>query len=273
LINEKGHFAMQLKQLILLISLFISSYSTASAFQIDVPFKWQIGEELTYKVSWNFIRLGTLKLSIVDTSNINGVLTHQTKLKIDSNPWLFFVNMHSFFESFLMENAYPLLLICEEEIDSEEYNSQYMFDYDNKEIIVHYEGVENPDNSIDTTLVLKDKVQDGMSMIFYARQNCHRIERENKNVFYQAQEGVLDINLTGKIDSIEVSFIDDKVPAFYLNGEAHFTAIAGFGGAYEGWFSTDEQHVPLVGRMEVFVGSVYLELEEWENWSGNCINE
>ena len=131
--------------------------------------------------------------------------------------------MHSIFESFLMENTYPLLLICKEEIDDEEYKSQYMFDYDNQEIIVHYEGVENPETSIDPSLALINKVHDGMSMIFYARQNCHHIKRENKIVFYQAQEGVLDINFTGKIDSIEVSFIDDKVPAFYLNGEAHLT--------------------------------------------------
>jgi hypothetical protein len=263
----KRPFAMQIKQLILLISLFISSYSTASAFQIDVPFKWQIGEELTYKVSWGFIRLGTLKLSVVDTSTINRILTYETNLKIDSNPWLFFVNMHSVFESFLMENAYPLLLICKEEIDGEEYNSQYMFDYDNQEIIVHYEGVENPETSIDTSLALKNKVQDGMSMIFYARQNCHRIERENKNVFYQAQEGILDINFTGKMDTIYASSIQKDVPALYLNGEAHFTAIAGFGGEFEGWFSIDEQRVPLAARMEVFVGSVYLELEEWKNWN------
>ena len=70
-------------------------------------------------------------------------------------------------------------------------------------------------------------------------------------------------------DDIEVDFSDEKVPVLHLDGEAHFKAIAGFSGEYEGWFSTDEQHVPLAARMEVFIGSVYIELEEWENWFTN----
>jgi len=229
-------------------------------------FKWQIGEELTYKVSWGFIRLGTLQLSILDTVQIDGMKAYHTRLSIDSNPWLFFVNMHSTFNSYLLENSYPLLLICEEEIDNEEYHSRYEFDYENSEIIVHHEGIENPDKTIDKSLPLNKKLQDGMSIIYYARANCYREKSEHLVVFYAAQEGTLEIKFSSQTESIEVSFTDGNMSAYYINGEAHFKAIAGFGGNYEGWFSLDEQRVPLAARMEVFVGSVYLELEEYRNW-------
>ena len=80
------------------------------------------------------------------------------------------------------------------------------------------------------------------------------------------KKDILDINFTGTIDTIEIATYDDKILAYYINGEANFKAIAGFGGEYEGWFSSDNQHVPLAAKMEVFVGSVYLELENWKNW-------
>ena len=234
-------------------------------------FKWQIGEELTYKVSWGFIRLGTVRLSILDTVQIDGVKTYQARLDIDSNPWLVFVNMHSTFESYLMDSTFPRLLICDERIENKEYHSRYEFDYKNEEIIIHHEGIENPDKIIDKRLPLNKELQDGMSIIFYARANCHLEKSEQLTVFYAAQEGTLDINFTGQSDSIEVSFADEKMSAYYIKGEANFKAIAGFGGKYEGWFSTDKRHVPLAARMEVFIGSVYLELEDYKNWRPELI--
>ncbi len=257
---------MRKKSIKVLLIIFIA-ISTLFSQENQKMFKWQIGEELTYKVSWGIIRLGTLRLSILDTVHFDGVKTYQTQLKIDSNPWLFFVNMHSTFNSYLLENLYPRLLICEEEIDNDEYKSRYEFDYKKGEIIVHYEGIENPDKIIDKIFPLNKKLQDGMSIIYYARANCHLEKSEQLDVFHAAQEGTLNINLTGQTDSVKVSFIDGNVPAYYINGEAHFKAIAGFGGEFEGWFSLDEQRVPLSSRMEVFIGSVYLELEEYKNWN------
>ena len=105
-----------------------------------------------------------------------------------------------------------------------------------------------------------------MSIIFYARANCEKKSKENLNVFHELQEGLLEINFSGKTDTIDVLCLKKEVPALYLNGNANFSAIAGFGGEYEGWFSTDEQHIPLAARMKIFVGSVYIELEKYKNW-------
>ncbi len=257
------------KIIIQLLLIIFTSISMVFSQENQQPFKWQIGEELTYKVSWGFIRLGTLKMSIVDMANIEGVKTYHTQLNIDSNPWLFIVSMHSQFDSYLMQDTYSRLFLCEETIDGDDFNSTYNFDYDNKILKIHYEDIENNNVERDTTIALTKKLQDGMSIIFYARANCNKSKQETLDVVFETKEGLLDINFTGKMDTIYASSIQKEVPALYLNGEAHFNAIAGFGGAYEGWFSTDEQHVPLAARMEVFVGSVYLELEEYKNWHPN----
>ena len=127
-------------------------------------------------------------------------------------------------------------------------------------------STENKNQVIDKKFPLEKKLQDEMSIIFYARANCYKQKKELLNVFFAAKEESLDINFTGKIDTIGLAEFDNDIYAYYLNGNANFKAIAGFGGEYEGWFSTDEQHVPLAARMEVFVGSVYLELEEYKNW-------
>lgn len=258
---------MYKKKIIKVLLIIFIVFSTLFSQENQQLFKWQTGEELTYKVSWGFIRLGTLHLSIIDTTNIDGVKTYHTQFKIDSNPWLFFINMHSVFDSYLMGDTFPLLFICKEEIDGEEYNSEYRFDYKNKEIVVHYEGAENPDLKIDKRLPMEKQLQDGMSIIFYARANCYKNKKEQLHVIYEAQEGILNINFTGSKDSVSVLFSDDKIPAYYLNGEAHFKAIAGFSGEFEGWFSIDNRRVPLAARMKVFVGSVYIELEKWVKWT------
>ena len=91
-----GKLVTIITSIILIFLIFPSiTFSNKNAFQL------QIGEELTYKVKWSFIRLGTLKLQVVDTLMMNKTFVYHIKLFIDSNPLLFFVNMHSVYETFI----------------------------------------------------------------------------------------------------------------------------------------------------------------------------
>ena len=64
-----------------LVSMLHSGYSQNN------PVPWPFREKLTYKVSWSFIRLGTLKFVIQDTLRMNGRRVYHAKLFIDSNPF------------------------------------------------------------------------------------------------------------------------------------------------------------------------------------------
>lgn len=224
-----------------------------------------VGEKLTYKVTWGVFKLGTLKFSVLDTLRTKDQLIYQVQMNIDSNPWLFFVNMHSTFISKMTENNTLIMAKYRETIDDEVYNSIYEFDYDKKKVYVHYEGVENQRQPLDKEIpIINNNLHDGISMVYYACRNCEEVKKEHIPVFDKAKESYLDINFTGKQDSIDIDYFPDKVAAYYINGNAKFKSTAGFSGDFEGWFSPDKQHVPLKAKMNVFIGSVQLELQKCE---------
>ncbi|MCK5076326.1 MAG: DUF3108 domain-containing protein, partial [Calditrichia bacterium] len=108
-----------------------------------------------------------------------------------------------------------------------------------------------------------------MSLIYYARIHCYENIKDTLDVIYEGRPGKLEINFTGKKEFVSIESSSEKLPSHYINGRAFFKAIAGFGGKYEGWFSTDSSHVPLKAKMKVFIGSVELELESWKKWDIN----
>jgi len=43
----------------------------------------------------------------------------------------------------------------------------------------------------------------------------------------------------------------------------------GLSGKFEGWFSDDDAHIPIKAKMNVYVGSVVIELVKWKRGSWN----
>jgi len=230
-------------------------------------FQWQIGEELIYKVKWSFIRLGTLKLQVVDTLTIDNTRVYHTKMFIDSNPLIFFVNMHSVFDSYIDEDFYPHLFVADEKIDGITYKTHYRFNYSDSLIDVKMTDVKDTTHIIEKKIPLDEKVQDGMSMVFYARGNVHLKKTEKLTAFFEARKGKLDIHFSGKDKKIKINSIDSQMETYGVHGEAHFKAIAGFSGKYRGWFAVDKQRPPLKAEMKVFIGKVKIELEDWKKWN------
>ena len=110
-------------------------------------FQWKIGEELNYNVKWTFIHLGKLKLQICDTLRMDQKKVYHTKLYLDSNPLLFFVNMHSVFESYIDEDFYPHLFLAEEKIDGVRYDTRYRFNYEGNVIEVKMTDIKDTPNN------------------------------------------------------------------------------------------------------------------------------
>ena len=252
---------------IIIVFICILLHFPISLLSGDDNFQWQIGEELTYKVKWSFIQLGTLKLQVVDTLIIENTFVYHTRMFIDSNPLLFFVNIHSVYDSFIGENFYPHLFIAVEKIDGVTYKTRYRFNYEDSLIDVKMTDVKDTTHIIEKILPLDEKVQDGMSMIFYARGNVHLKGTEKLTAFFEAKKGKLDIHFNGKAKKININSIDSPIDTYKVFGEAHFKAIAGFSGKYSGWFAADKQRPPLKAMMKVFIGHVKVELEEWKKWS------
>jgi hypothetical protein len=231
------------------------------------PFHWQIGQELTYKVKYTFIRLGTLRLVVQDTTTVNGNLLYHTKLHVDSNPMIFFVNMHNVYESYIDEQMRVHLFIADEKIDDVPYKAEYVFDYKDSLIYQNYTSMKNPDESIVRQVPLDGKIMDGANLIFYARYRSHEVSRDTVVSIYEADKGSVYINFNGEHEKeIKIGAVDAPQKTYFVDGSVDMKALAGLTGPFEGWFSQDSSRAPLKAKLKVFIGHVTLELESWVNW-------
>lgn len=243
-----------------------ASYPAAQAGEND--FQIAIGEEFQYKVSWSFIRLGTLKLEVADTVRMDGTLLYHLKLNMDSNPVLFFVNIHSVYETFIDEMLRVHLFYANERIDNILYKTEYRFDYVSKLIHINMTDIKNPSNTIiDTQPLSHQALFDGTGMVFYARANAHKTEADTLTAYFEAKYGKVSINFKGKKGAQKIDALQKPMPTYFIDGEVHMKAIAGLSGPFKGWFVIDSQRPPLIAELKVFIGSVKVELEDWRGWN------
>jgi hypothetical protein len=75
------------------------------------------------------------------------------------------------------------------------------------------------------------------------------------------------INFAGTIGKQTIDAVDYPIRTVYLNADANWTGIYGLSGRAEGWFSDDDARIPIVAKMNVYVGAVRLELVKWKRGS------
>jgi len=259
---NKRTISLTITLLIFMLMLF-----PASIFSDDDSFQWQIGEELIYKVNWSFIRLGTLKLQVMEKRILDSTFVYHIKLYIDSNPLLFFVNMHSVYESFIDEQFLPQLFLANEKIDNITYKTEYRFNHADRLIHINMTDIKNPTKTIARDDSLNETIIDGTAMIFYARSNVASVKTDTITTFFEAKHGKVHINFKGKNSKIKIEALPAPVKTYYVDGSIKMNSIAGLTGPFKGWFAVDRQRPPLKAELKVFIGYVKVELEEWKKWN------
>jgi hypothetical protein len=227
---------------------------------------WQIGEELTYNVRWGFLNLGTLNYRVIDTTRYNNELAYRVSLKIDSSPYVFFVSMHYYYESYISTDLYPMYFYGEEIDGDTRTRYRYFFDREGKKILTEVSLPNDTLNYQKKEFPMPTPVQDGMSLVNYARGNVYEPKSVNVTAFYDLKFGDFIINFVNNRIPLELDVFQQPIEGVELNGTTTIKAIAGFSGAFRGWFSTDGRAVPLRAKMKVFIGSVTVDLEKWKNW-------
>lgn len=229
-------------------------------------FDWKIGEELTYRVKWSFIRLGTLKLQICDSLVVDSTPVYHVRLLIDSNPLLFFVNMHNIYNSYLDKNFQLHLFYAEEKIDNVIYKAEYRLDYADSVIHINMTDIKDTTKTIKKSVPFQEAILDGTSLVFYARENTLSTKTDTVIAFFESEQGKVAINFKGKNGRIKISALDALLESYYLDGKMNIKGIAGVSGPFKGWFAVDNQRIPLKAELKVFIGNVKVELEEWKGW-------
>lgn len=226
----------------------------------------QVSEKLTYKVKWGFIRLGTVSLETVSVAEVDSVRLHHLRFRIDSNPLLFFVDMHSVFDCYMNSAAIPIRYIASENVDGQLKKAVYNFNYSDSLFTIDFYKESDTTHPRRVTVPLLEPVFDGISLISLTRQRIDKVDQADVVAFLDDQLGRVLLNFQGKEKPIKIKALPQKISTYYVSGMIKMKGIAGVTGPFEGWFSADGQRPPLRAKLKVFIGNVVVELENWENW-------
>ena len=248
------------KLVLLLLIMLITGYKSFLLSQEDT-FQWSIGEELTYKVKWAFVKLGTLKLQLKGTVNYNGIKLYHTRLFLDSNRLLFFVNMHNVYDTYIDEQFRPHIYKAIEVIDGVEYQTENRFNYSDSTMYQRMVNISDSGDVIEHRAKITEPLYDGISMTYFARKNIHRHDSVEVLSYFGEKQGNVLLNFRGKITDSENDLAKQFDQSYMIDGVIEMVGIAGVTGPYKGWFGGSIVRIPYKADMKVFIGSVVVELE------------
>lgn len=251
-----------LKIYLIILVLGLSIFYHKPALSEDNKFELSIGEELTYKVKWAFIRLGTLKYQLLDTLRQDGNLVYHLRLYIDSNPMLFFVNMHSVFETYMGDRLIPYKFIAYEKIDNINYLTEHHFNYKDSTMQLTMTDIEDTTHIIKKTRSITKSIYDALTLVYYARSKVENVDIDTLSTFFGEEIGDIVINFRGQKAFSLSDFEDEFDISYFIDGTILMKGIAGLTGPYLGWFGGSKRRIPLKAEMKVFVGNVIVELEK-----------
>ncbi|HEY3250033.1 MAG TPA: DUF3108 domain-containing protein [Ignavibacteria bacterium] len=242
----------------------LSFYGGKTFSQSDV---FEDGEELYYDVNYSFINIGWVKFN---TERVTGKTNiYVCKAKMKSNDALPFVDVDY---EFISEMEVKDLSILPRKFTAYEYQKgkkstlTYDFNYDSGFVTIKKIGF---DGNVEADKIVKSstRFQDGLSIFYYARLNSALTEPKNVPVLMHVDTALMKINFNNQKAKIDIDAVDYDINSVHLDGFSYFTAVFGLTGEFEGWFSNDNARIPLKAKLQVKIGNVTLELEQWKRKS------
>lgn len=246
------------------LSAIISASAADKPKTLPLPGEMTVGEELTYVVSYSFIKLGEVTLKIREKKNINGKEYFSTIAYIDSYEGIPFVDLHQIYESYVSRNLFSYFF--KGIVKYENYSSYTTYDFDyKKSLIAVKKGKVFPSELwTDSTAKADTFYQDGLSIFYYARMNLGAEKYVRIPCFVNEEKVYTDINFRNVSEGISIEAVDYEIDCIKLDGETDFVSVFGLTGFFEGWFSNDNAYIPVLAKMKVLIGNITLELKNWK---------
>jgi hypothetical protein len=225
------------------------------------------GEDLTYSVSYLGIPLGTVRSVTEGWTTLGDRKVAKIKIYIDSHPSIPFVSLHSIYESYMDPSiTYAHRFEANTQVEDGKWEfDQYLFDYgSNKLTIETFRGKQKIRAS---SFGIRKKYNDGSSILFAARRLMYSKKSLQLPTAIMGDTVNTVINFQGLIGEQTIDAVNYPIRTVYLNADAKWTGVYGLSGRCEGWFSDDDARIPIVAKMNVYVGSVRLELVKWKRGS------
>lgn len=231
--------------------------------------KLEVGEVLSYVVKYAFISLGEITFKIIDKSEFKNKNLYRTEAYIDSYSNIPFVDIHQIYKSILSSDYYSVYF--KGITRSEEYNTyaEYNFNYDSSFIHIKKGYLDSNKIIADSILRIKEFYQDGLSLFYYARMKSGKNKSEKLNCFVNEKKVTTNINFYDEAEEVSIDVVDYPIKCVKVDGSFDYVSIYGLTGDFEGWFTDDEAAIPVLAKMQVMIGSVSIELREWERKGWN----
>jgi hypothetical protein len=225
------------------------------------------GEELTYRVSYLNITLGTIRSVVENYTTLDGQRRAKVKVYLKSHPNIPFISLNAIYESWMdtsITHSYKFNANTEVEDGKWEFD-QYTFDY--SKMNIRMDKYRDKQKVFTKDVPIKGRYNDGSSLLFAARSMLYSKKSYKIPTVIMDEAVTTVINFQGVIGETEIDALDYPVRTVYFNGDANWTGIYGLTGRFEGWFSDDEARVPIKAKMKLYVGSATIELMSWKRGS------
>jgi hypothetical protein len=253
--------------LVLCVFYFLSSVKaeTVSPVALRIPDSsgvFELGEELEYDVTFLSLRLGSLVFKIDSVDAENGHAVWIAHIDINSREGIPFISLHATQQSRIDEAGFSRYFIGSFKERSGRWSYlKYAFDYPEKEITVEKgkDGQIYDHRDINSPL----KYNDGVSLIYYVRRNGMYKKYVSVPTLVETDTAHTFIHFLGECESQNIDAVDYPIDCLHFTGHAAWTGIYGLTGRFEGWLSNDADAVPIKARMQLYVGSVWIDLVRW----------
>ena len=244
----------------LLMGLLVVTTSLAQSFVFP-------GEDLTYRVSYAGITLGTVRSLTEPYTTFEGKKAIKVKVFINSNPNIPFVSLHSIYQSWMDSTAtYSYNFNASTQIDENLWEfDQYLFDYSKMNLTM--ETYRDKKLLKKKEIGIKKYCNDGSSLLYAARTLVGSKKSIKLPTVIMGDTATTVINFRGTKQTTDIDAVNYPIMTTYFDGTANWTGVYGLTGGFEGWFSDDAASVPIKAKMKVYIGSVTRELQSWKRGS------
>ena len=254
---------------IVLTSVLIFALGTGFQNKVStLPKKIDVGEDITYVVKYLMFEIGEVRLKVTKEEVNRNDTIYSAIAYIDSYDGIPFVDLHQIYET-KFDSKQIARYFKGTILSSDTTYTTYEFNRKAKKIHI-LKGREST-NTIwtDSTAYYDKDYEDGLSLFYFARMRTGKKNTVNFPCFINEKTEKTYINFYDKVEDESIDAVDYDIACVRLDGETEFRGIFGLTGYFEGWFSNDNQAVPIYAKMHVIIGSVTLELKEWNKKGWN----
>lgn len=224
----------------------------------------QAGEELRYKVKWQFFRLGTI--TVRTERNPLDSLYYKVNILVESNPDLIFVKIRDNNEGLV--NTLTMMskqFYAVHQNNNERVEIRHEYDEQNRRVFYSNTDLNSGKLLRADTLVNAEPYVEGPGLFFYTRWQSRSKQIVKIPTMASGQMAETMLDFTHGREYIEIDAFNEPIRTRKYKGFAGWQGAtsAGFSGEFFGWVSDDEAAIPIRAEMKVLLGSIRLELEQW----------